>query len=745
MYADVILPLPLTDLYTYSVPADLKYKIEVGCRVMVPFGRKRYYTAIVKSIHNNPPENFEAKDIYTLIDSRPVVDENQLKLWEWISFYYITPLGEVYKTALPSSLKSDNLKQKFVPKTEVFLQTNPNLDHSKINTLIGRAKKQLSFFEEFKDALNKSGKDYISKKKASELSDFTTSVLNGLLKKQVLQSLKVEVGRLEKKEITTRNPYPLNKHQQKALKGVKEVFKTKQCSLLHGVTSSGKTEIFIHLITSYLKEKQQTLYLVPEIALTTQLTNRLQDVFGNKMGVYHSGINEQERAEIWRKMTSDDPYEIILGVRSSLFLPFQNLGLVIVDEEHEMSYKQQDPAPRYHARDTAVMLSHIHNAKTLLGTATPSLESYHNTQNGKYGLVTLKERFNEILMPEIIVENVYELRKRKKMKTLLAPSLIEQIDTALQNGEQVILFRNRRGFAPLIECKDCGWTPKCIHCDVTLTFHKKRNRLICHYCNTSYQYPSKCQSCHSESLVPLGQGTEQLEEEVSQLFPNSKVSRMDFDTTRGKNSYEKILSDFRNAKTNILIGTQMLSKGLDFENVNVVGIISADSLLNYPDFRSNERGFQLMMQAAGRAGRQRIQGKVIIQSSDPDRPVYQHVKNHDYSTFYKEELNERREFKYPPIYKLIRIVIKHKNNLTAEKAATQLVIFLKSNFKNRVLGPNKGVISRVQTYYIQEILLKLEIGLSIHQVRDHLKNAENKLRKVHDFKYITVYYDVDPL
>ncbi|MBK5194521.1 MAG: primosomal protein N' [Proteiniphilum sp.] len=745
MFADVILPLPLPDLFTYAVPAEMQDKIGIGFRVIIPFGRRKYYTAIVKAIHWDAPENIEVKEIHSLIDSHAVVNEQQLTLWEWISFYYLSPPGDVYKAALPSPMKPEDLLSKFTPKTETFIQINPSLDASSVTGLLGRAKKQQLLMDEIIHYFTEKKCERVSKKEISGLSNYSPSVLNGLLQKKILLAHSIETGRINSGIIPTREPYPLNEHQQKALIELNNCFKDKQISLLHGVTSSGKTEIYIHLIQQFLAVGAQTLYLLPEIALTTQLTQRLQAVFGDKIGIYHSRINENERTEIWQKMLSENPYKIILGVRSSLFLPFRKLGLVIVDEEHETSYKQQEPAPRYHARDAAIMLAHFHNAKTVLGSATPSLESYYNAQTGKYGLVTLTERFNGVMMPRIQLENTRDLRRKKKMKSLLAPALIEEINAALENEEQVILFRNRRGFAPLIECSQCAWTPRCSRCDVTLTYHKKGNKLVCHYCNSHYRLPTECPSCLEKSLKPLGLGTEQLEEEVSLLFPGTVVARMDMDSTRGKDAYERIINDFQEKRIQILVGTQMLSKGLDFDNVRVVGIISADSLLNYPDFRSHERGFQLMTQAAGRSGRNTRQGIVIIQSADPAQAVYSYVSRNDYELFFETQLSERKLFNYPPFCRLIRIVLKHKEERKAEAASSLLADILKKTLHERLLGPNKPIVSRIQLYHIREILLKLENGLSPHKVRDIMKKAESSLRSNPEFKYVTLYYDVDPL
>ena len=745
MYADVILPLPFSDLYTYNVPVEMQDKIAKGFRVIVPFGTKKHYTAIVKRVHNKAPKNFKTKEIHSLVDSQLVVNDIQFKLWEWISFYYMAPIGDVYNAALPSSMKSDNIKSKFIPKTQTYIRINREIDIDLIPEIIGRAKKQLSLYHQIYNYCQENSVNKISKAEVSLLENYSTSVVNGLLQKNILQSVDLEVGRIDNNAKVIRKPHPLTDIQRKSFEEIINAFENKPTCLLHGVTSSGKTEIYIHLIEHFKAQGKQILYLLPEIALTSQLKQRLIAVYGNKIGVYHSKVNDNERAEIWRKMLSNEPYEIIVGVRSSLFLPFKNLGLVIVDEEHETSYKQNEPAPRYNARDTAIMLAHLFNAKTILGSATPSLESYNNTVIGKYAIVSLKDRYKNILMPDIKIENTFELIKRKKMKTVLSPALETAMQNALEKGEQVILFRNRRGFSSLIECKQCAWNPKCSKCDVTLTYHKMRNRLICHYCNTSYKMPSICPSCQSETLNTLGKGTEQLEEEVSKIFPNYVVDRMDMDTTRGKESYDRIIEKFQNKQIDILVGTQMLSKGLDFENVGIVGIISADSLLNYPDFRSHERGFQLMMQAAGRAGRNKEQGKVIIQSSDPTQPIYKYVLEYNYEDFYSEQISEREIFRYPPFTRLISIIFKDKNESKVEKGANLFASMIKPSLKNMVLGPNKPVVSRIQQHNIREILLKLDNNMSASKIRDFLKHIELQLRENIEFKYLHIYYDVDKM
>lgn len=743
MFADVILPLPLANSFTYAVPSEMHGTLDIGFRVIVPFGKSKHYTAIVKKIHNNRPEGVDVKEIHSLLDSHPIVNQNQLDLWEWISFYYICPLGDVYKAALPASLKPTDLNESYSKKSINCIQFKPDFAHKYAESIIGKAKKQLELYHEINNIFEQKKTSLISRKELLDLTGYSPAVLNGLVEKAVVEQISIDVSRLEIDISPTRESFTLNKYQQDAFDEINNSFKEKNICLLHGVTSSGKTEIYIHLIERMLQEEKQSLFLVPEIALTTQLTHRLQAVFGDKLGIYHSKINDNERAEIWQKMMSDNPYEIVIGVRSSLFLPFRQLGLVIVDEEHESSYKQQEASPRYHARETAIMLAHFCGAKILLGSATPSMETYFNAKNGKYGLVTLKKRFEEIELPNILLENTFELRRKKKMKSSLSPNLIARMQEALSQGEQVILFRNRLGFAPLLECKNCGWTPKCRHCDVSLTYHKYGNILKCHYCNSVYKIVTDCPVCEESSVRFLGQGTEKIKEEVEQLFPDYRVARMDTDTTGSKQSYEKIIFDFQNRKSHILVGTQMLSKGLDFDNVSVVGIISADGMLNYPDFRSHERGFQLMTQAAGRSGRKNKRGTVIIQTSDPEQPIYQFIVNNDFESFYNLQLTERKLFRYPPYFRLIRIVFKDRYEQKVEAASQFFADMLKSSLKERVLGPNKPLISKIQRYHIREILLKLETTLSANQVREVIRQAESRLRSKQDFKYVVLYFDVD--
>lgn len=803
-FAEVVLPLALDNLFTYSVPEDIVDRISIGHRVIVPFGKRKYYTAIVFNLHENAPTEYEVKPIESIVDTYPIVNNQQLKLWEWISFYYMCSLGEVYIAAVPARLKLESetflsafdnvsslegltpleikimdylresgaqkiskiskdlsirdllpyahslvysglveienqLIERYKPKTDIYVRLNDSIEDA--YDLIGKAKKQQDLYDVLKEA-SQNGEVNFRRRSVEKRFGFGASIIKGLLDKGLLVQFSEEVSRINSKVATSRDPFPLNVYQQEAFESIKNTFEEKNVCLLHGVTSSGKTEVYIHLIEEQIKQKKQVLFLVPEIVLTTQLTLRLQAVFGHKLGIYHSKINDNERAEIWLKMQSETPFEIVIGVRSSIFLPYQSLGLIIVDEEHEVGYKQMDPSPRYNARDTAIVMAHSFNAKVLLGSATPSIESYHNAIVGKYGLVAMHHRFDDIEMPRIVLENTKELRRKKIMKGVLTPLMIEGINNALASGQQVILFRNRRGFAPLLECKQCGWTPKCKHCDVSLTYHKYHNQLKCHYCNSSYHVVEECPVCNTNSVEQLGMGTEMLEEEVANLFPRAVIKRMDTDTTRGKDSYDAIISDFEDGSTDILVGTQMLSKGLDFDNVSLVGIISADGLLNHPNFRSHERGFQLMMQAAGRAGR-RGQGRVIIQAADPDISLFKYLQANDYVSFYHLQLNERRLFNYPPYTRLISIVLKHRSEGTVDSGAHFFAGTLRNSLGNMVLGPNVPVVSYIKRQHIREILLKLDSNLSHIRVREFIRDVEKQLRGFDRFKYLLINYDVD--
>ena len=755
IYIDVILPLPLEGLFTYSVHAKDAHKAVVGKRVIVPLGRSKTYTGIIERVHNTKP-SFDTRDAIDFPDALPVVLEKQLDLWKWIAHYYMTPLGDVYKAAVPAGLKAE---EGYRPRTETYVQLHPSYQSkeglSRAISLVKRANKQLQMLEcylsisHWNDALQGDNTQEISEITRVELmnvSNGNAAALQGLTGKGILTTYEQEVTRLNtsNNEQTIRTKV-LSAAQQDTYNKILMQWMKRDIVLLHGVTSSGKTEVYIHLIQNALEKHQQVLYILPEIALTVQITQRLQRIFGNQLGIYHSKYNDAERVEIWKKQLSDNPYKVILGVRSSVFLPFQNLGLIIIDEEHETSFKQQDPAPRYHARSVAVMLAKMYNAKTLLGTATPSMESYYNACQGKYGLVKLTTRFKDIALPKIEIIDVKDLRRRKIMKGIFSQPLVDAVQQAIDEGKQAILFQNRRGFAPMLECKECGWVPKCQNCDVSLTIHKNMNHLSCHYCGFTYLIPSSCPKCGCTELRSKGYGTEKIEELVSQTFQGARISRMDLDTTRTKNAYERIINDFSQGRTNILIGTQMVTKGLDFDKVKVVGIIDADSILNYPDFRSYEYAFMMMGQVAGRAGRKGEQGRVILQTKNADMPIISQIANNDFKAFYNDTLEERMMFKYPPFYRLIYIYIKHKHEKVAEGAANVLAGRLRSWFGDRLLGPDRPSVARVKDLHIRKLMLKLELGLNGNDVRQYLRMAQAELLNNKPYAAIQIYYDIDPM
>ncbi|MBO7294269.1 MAG: primosomal protein N' [Bacteroidaceae bacterium] len=572
------------------------------------------------------------------------------------------------------------------------------------------------------------------------------AALRALIEKGYLESYSVEVGRLKTCAATeTLGMRPLNDHQQRALEQIKTSFEQHDITLLHGVTSSGKTEVYMKLIEDTLAEGKQVLYMLPEIALTTQITTRLGRVFGDKMGVYHSKFPDAERVELWQRQLTDKDFPLILGVRSSLFLPFQNLGLIIVDEEHETSYKQQDPAPRYHARDAALVLAKQLGAKVLLGTATPSLESFYKARQKRYGFVEMRERFGGVELPEIIVEDVKELKRKKMMKTPFSPRLKEEIQAALERKEQAILFLNRRGYSPVFDCHHCGWTPKCTQCDVSLTFHQREQRLVCHYCGKSYDVPRTCPNCHEADLRDIGYGTEKIQAAIEAVFPTARTARMDLDTTRSRAAYEQIIRKFQQGETDILIGTQMLTKGLDFDRVSVVGIINADQLTNMPDFRAHERAFQMLSQVAGRAGRRGKQGKVVMQTRQVEHPLTQQVVTNDYFGMYAEQMQERQLFRYPPFFRVIHIFLKHRDDRTVEAASAYLASLLRPHFPTDLLGPERPLVAKVQMQYIRKFMLKVAPNLQPASIRATLRAARNVVAEHPEFKGLTIYYDVDPL
>ena len=744
MYADIILPVPLNELFTYSVPTSLEPLAVPGARVYVPFGKGRRLTGLIVRTHGNKPTQHETKEILSVLDdTRPSVLPGQLRLMEWMSRYYICPPGDVFKAALPSGLRPDSSakEQLYKPRITVFVR----LGHEKPE-FSKTAIKQKELYERFLD-LSGIRDEGIQTRPVTKralidggkiASSFRTLEDNG-----ILETYEVETGRLPEFKGTLCEPSPLSPAQQEAFDRIHQSFKTKNVCLLHGVTSSGKTEIYIHLIKEQISKGKQVLYLLPEIALTTQIEHRLQRVFGNDMCVYHSRCRDNVRVEVWNRLTGDNPYKLILGARSAVLLPLQNPGLIIVDEEHEPSFKQEDPSPRYHGRNTAIMLASIYGAKTLLGSATPALESYSNAVSGKYGLVTLKERYSGIRMPEIVIVDTAELKRKKYMQGLFSPQLIDSINQALENGRQVILFHNRRGYAGTVECPDCGWVQKCDCCDVSLTFHKSLNTATCHYCGRSYRVPAVCPECSGNRLRSRGFGTEKIEEEVSQLFPTARTARLDLDSA--KNGYETILEDFQEGRTDILIGTQMVSKGLDFDKVSVVGILQADSMMSYPDFRSTERGYQLMAQVAGRAGRKDIPGKVIIQTRQPDAPVMSLVRSNDYSSFYQSQMEERCAFGYPPYTRIVTVTVKGAQPDAVDRAALSLRKELATLLgEDKVLGPDAPPVSRIQYRYIRRIIIKLPLDLTVDKSRTLLSKALDSTMSQNTAGGITVSFDPDP-
>ena len=734
-YVEVILPLPLEGTFTYVVPDALLDKVVPCVRLLVPFGKTKTYIGICDTYPSDHPNNNDDNDgikykaILAILDDGPVLLPQQLQLWHWIANYYMSPIGDVYKAALPSGLKGEDT---YKPHTEEYVCLGKQFRgeqelHIALNGLARATKQQkvlMSYLElsgiadvpelVSTDVTQTDNKQHnqlraVSKDELRNTTHCSLAIINSLIEKGILQTYRKEVSRLNNgyDKLQPNAIHALNDAQTIAYDKILLQMMAHNVTLLHGVTSSGKTEIYIHLIFKALQEHKQVLYLLPEIALTVQITNRLRCVFGNKLGIYHSRYNDEERVEIWQKQLSNKPYEVILGARSAVFLPFQRLGLVIIDEEHENSFKQQDPAPRYHARSVAIVLAQMYGAKTLLGTATPSIESYRNAQLGKYGLVTLSQRYKDIQLPTIEVVDIKDLRRRKLMSGPFSPRLIAAVRNALQRGEQAILFQNRRGFAPMIECRTCGWVPHCPNCDVSLTYHKSMNVLTCHYCGYTERVPEQCPNCESKDIKGRGYGTEKIEDEIMEVFPDARIARMDLDTTRTKNAYERLINDFSAGKTNLLIGTQMVSKGLDFDHVSVVGILNADNMLNYPDFRAYEHAFTMMAQVSGRAGRKGKQGLVILQTKNPELPVIQQVVNNSYTAFYKSQLEERTAFHYPPFFHLIYIYIKHRNNDIVESASMELGSRIREIFGNRVLGPDKPTVARVKTLHIRKIRLKL--------------------------------------
>ena len=818
-FVDVILPLPLQASFTYALPPEMDGQVQIGCRVVVSFGRKKFYTGIVRNVHYLKPQEYEVKEVSAVLDEHPILLPLQFQFWEWLADYYLCTQGDVYKAALPSGLKlesetvveynpdfeateplsereqkvldllavepeqtvtrlekesglknilavvksllekdalfvKEELKRTYKPKTETRVRLteaarNERRLHFFFDELQRRAPKQLDLlmkYIELSGCLGGREVKEVSKAELLKRSGATPAVFSGLVDKGVFEVYQQEVGRLETVSQAVMSLNELNVHQQRAFDEIRASFRVKNVCLLHGVTSSGKTEIYIHLIDETVRQGKQVLYLLPEIALTTQITERLKRVFGSRLGIYHSKFPDAERVEVWQKQLSHEPYDIILGVRSSLFLPFQRLGLVIVDEEHENTYKQQDPAPRYHARNAAIVLASMCGAKTLLGTATPSVESWYNaTEGGKYALVELKERYKEIQLPEIIPVDIKELQRKKRMNGPFSPLLLQYVREALEQKEQVILFQNRRGFAPMIECHTCGWVPKCKNCDVSLTYHKGLNQLTCHYCGYTQPVPRQCPACEGVDLRNRGFGTEKIEDDVKAIFPEARVARMDLDTTRTRTAYERIIHDFQQGRTDILIGTQMVSKGLDFDHVSVVGILNADTMMNYPDFRAYERAFQLMAQVAGRAGRKNKRGRVVLQTKSIDHPIIPQVMHNDFEGMVAGQLAERQLFRYPPYYRLVYVYLKHRNEQLLDVMAQTMAAKLRAVFGARVLGPDKPPVARIQTLFIRKIVLKIETNAPMARARQLLVQVQQEMVAEDRFKSLIVYYDVDPM
>lgn len=820
MLIQVILPLPLQEKFTYEVPDDAAGSIGLGTRVLVQFGRKKYYTAIVAGLDQRPPQNYEVKKIMAVLDPHPALRYPQLKFWEWISEYYLCSVGEVIKAAIPTGLKlesesvvtlnpefdsEDGLKlterqsmivaalqhsgksslseiektlgiknvaahvnallaagvvrvdekivEKYRPKTVAKVRMlcdrqNQERLHEFFD-MTSRSRQQQALLLAYLDLSRFTQKSEslqpVDKESLLKVSGVSPAVLRAVVDKGIFEIYKEKINRFDSSDDKGLQEVVLSAEQSRVAKEIREKFKDHAITLLHGVTGSGKTEIYCELIKEVLGQGHQVLYLVPEISLTTQLTDRLKKVFGSRLLIYHSKFSDSERVDIWNRLLHSNTPMVVLGVRSSIFLPFGRLGLIVVDEEHEASYKQYDPAPRYNARDAATVLASMHGAKTLLGSATPSVETFWKASNGKYGLVTLTERYEGASLPDVEIIDMKQMRKQKSVKGILSTPLRKMTRDALDDGWQAIMFQNRRGFAPVVVCHTCGWSPKCGNCDVSMVYHKGSHLLRCHYCGFTQSLPNVCPACGENSLEKYGYGTERIAEEVQEEFPDKVVARMDLDTTRNKQSYQELIEEFADHHTDILVGTQMVSKGLDFAKVKIVGVLNADTLLNFPDFRSTERAFNMLEQVAGRAGRRQEPGKVLIQTTKTDERVLQHVVNHDYMSYYAEELENRQRYGYPPFTKIVNIFVRNKDAATCDAAAVMLTMALRKVFGNRVLGPEKPFVSRVNTWYLQQIMLKVESQASMRKVKALLRQVYESLAPAPQIKSSQIHYDVDPV
>jgi primosomal protein N' (replication factor Y) len=818
-FADILLPVPIHQVFTYRIPFELNNQLQFGVRVIVPFGRSKLLTGIVTEIHERVPEAYQAKFIEHVLDDFPIVTAKQFQFWKWISSYYMAPLGDVMNASLPANFKLSSeskvvlhpdfendqqldereqiivdslhsndqmdlkelsavlgiktiqpvikkmiekriilsieaLNERFTPKSIVcYTLTETFTDNELLTSFISGLESKASSRKQLEALLTvlSDGKyqgNSMSPVARKELVEkgVSLSALQTLERNGILESQRIEVSRLNAANFELKQKKSLTPAQQKALDETRECQKTHIVTLLHGVTGSGKTELYVELIQEQLANGKQVLYLIPEIALTTQLIERLSAYFGEQIGVYHSKFNQNERVEIWNTVLANDPnkFRLIIGARSSVFLPYQNLGLIIVDEEHENTFKQMDPSPRYNARDAAIVLGHLHQAKVLLGTATPSIESYTNALDGKYGLVELSERYLGLQMPEIFCANIRTEKKNKSMHSHFSSQLMDGINEALNAGKQVILFQNRRGYTPMWSCEVCAWTPRCKNCDVSMTYHKHTNSLKCHYCGHISAPVGSCGACGSNRLKMVGFGTEKIEDELSLFLPNTVIKRLDLDSTRSKNAYETIIHEFENRQIHILVGTQMITKGLDFDNVGLVGILDADMLLNRPDYRAFERAFQLMVQVAGRAGRKNKKGKVIIQTSNPDQWVLGRVMEHDFKGFYETEIQERKLFFYPPYYKMIHLTLRNMDERKLNAAAQNLTDKLRVVFKERVVGPEFPVIKRIQNFFIKEIKIKIEKDAPDRKVKEKIQEMIDLFYAEADNKSSRLSIDVDP-
>ncbi len=823
-FADIILPISVQGSFTYKIPEDLFSFIKIGCRVVVQFGKNKIYSGIVINIHNQEPENYQTKDILSIIDQKPIINNIQLKFWQWISDYYLCSIGEVMKAALPSALKlasetkisinpnysgeiseltpkellivdalinvpslsiqdiikivgqqkvihiiknlidkniliiEEEIHDNYKPKieTEIVLNSPYNSSEKELSSLLDNLNskkttyKQMLFLMGFLKLTEGKMDKSVYKSNLLKLPECSTNILNTLIKKHIILTKELIISRLKKFD-SKKNVSEIiySDLQKQTIQDIDNQFKENSVVLLEGITGSGKTEIYINFIDKAIKLGKQVLYLLPEIALTTQIINRLNEYFGDKIGVYHSRFNEYEKVEIWNSVINESQfklnnYSIIIGARSSLFLPFSNLGLIIIDEEHDTSYKQYDPSPRYNARSAGLYLAKLHNATTILGSATPSIESYYLAQNKKYSLIQLNERYSGIKLPEIVIVDIKEQTKQKKMKSVFSTILLEKIRETIENKEQVILFQNRRGFSPRIECSECNYIPKCIRCDVSLTYHKKNEIMKCHYCGFTIAPPKQCPVCKSTNLQTKGLGTEKIEEELSIFFPELSIKRMDYDTTRSKNSYQEIITQFENQKISILVGTQMVTKGLDFENVGLVGVLNADNLINFPDFRSYERAYQMLVQVSGRAGRKNKQGSVIIQTYSPQNDIFKLIIENNFFEFYENQRKDRKKFLYPPYIRLVSLSVKHKNSSVLNKASSILANMLKQKFNKYVLGPEYPIVGMINNWYIKNIIIKLEINKDYNQNKTEIINIIKQFKTIQEFKGAIISIDVDP-